>query len=136
MENYTFERFEEELDNGYQMYYTYVRNRYLLFKTAENCYTQKLLTNDKKNPQPRMLMLTLKRVKEILKTDEEKNISRLEITIHEGKNHEVKRIFESAGYNVIKLKRESYAFLTLDNLKSGEYRILSIKEVKKLYSLK
>ena len=32
MEKYTFERFEEELDNGYQMYYTYVRNRYLLFK--------------------------------------------------------------------------------------------------------
>ena len=65
MENYTFERFEEELDNGYQMYYTYVRNRYLLFKTAENCYTQKLLSQHKKNPQPKMLMLTLKRVKEM-----------------------------------------------------------------------
>ena len=36
-----------------------------LFKTAENCYTQKLLSEHKKNPQPKMLMLTLKRVKEI-----------------------------------------------------------------------
>ena len=63
--NYTFERFEKELDEGYQMFYTYVRNRYLLFKTAENCYTQKLLPDHKKNPQPKMLMLTLKRVKEI-----------------------------------------------------------------------
>ena len=63
--NYTFERFEEELDNGYQMYYTYVRNRYLLFKTAENCYTQKLLSEDSKNPQAKMSMLTLKRVKEM-----------------------------------------------------------------------
>ena len=62
---YTFERFEKELDDGYQMYYTYVRNRYLLFKTAENCYTQKLLTDNPKNPQPRTTMLTLKRVKEI-----------------------------------------------------------------------
>ena len=62
---YTFERFEKELDDGYQMYYTYVRNRYLLFKTAENCYTQKLLSKEKKNPQPKMLMLTLKRVKEM-----------------------------------------------------------------------
>ena len=53
MENYTFERFEEELDNGYQMYYTYLRNRYLLFKTAENCYTQKLVSKEDKNPQPR-----------------------------------------------------------------------------------
>ena len=40
-------------------------NRYLLFKTAENCYTQKLLSEHKKNPQPRMLMLTLKRVREM-----------------------------------------------------------------------
>ena len=50
---YTFERFEKELDDGYQMYYTYVRNRYLLFKTAENCYTQKLISDHPKNPQPR-----------------------------------------------------------------------------------
>ena len=63
--SYTFERFDEELDNGYQMYYTYVRNRYLLFKTTENCYTQKLLTVHDKNPQPVMLMLTKKRVKEM-----------------------------------------------------------------------
>ena len=53
------------IENGYQIYYTYVGNRYLLFKTAENCYTQKLLSEHKKNPQPRMLMLTLKRVREM-----------------------------------------------------------------------
>ena len=62
---YTFKEFKQNLDDGYQIYFTYVRNRYLLFKTAENCYTQKLLSKDKKNPQPKMLMLTLKRVKEI-----------------------------------------------------------------------
>lgn len=55
----------EDLNNGYQIYYTYVRNRYLLFKTASNCYTQKLLSDSEKNPQPKMTMLTLKRVKEI-----------------------------------------------------------------------
>ena len=65
MENYTFEQMWLDLKNGYQIYYTYVGNRYLLFKTAENCYTQKLLSEHKKNPQPRMLMLTLKRVREI-----------------------------------------------------------------------
>ena len=36
MKDYTFKKFEEELNNGYQMYFTYVRNRYLLFKTADN----------------------------------------------------------------------------------------------------
>ena len=62
---YTFEMMYEDLRNGYQIYYTYVRNRYLLFRTAKNCYTQKLLTTDSKNPQPRSTMLTLKRVKEV-----------------------------------------------------------------------
>ena len=42
MENYTFEMMYEDLRNGYQIYYTYVRNRYLLFRTAKNCYTQNL----------------------------------------------------------------------------------------------
>ena len=65
MENYTFEDMWLDLKNGYQIYYTYVRNRYVLFKTAKNCYTQKLLTDNPKNPQPRMTMLTLKRVKEM-----------------------------------------------------------------------
>ncbi len=59
----------------------------------------------------------------------------IEISIVEGRNHIVKKIFESLGHPVSKLKRESYAFLTLGNLKSGEYRELSLKEVKKLYSL-
>ena len=64
-EKYTFEMMWEDLNNGYQIYYTYVRNRYLLFKTAPNCYTQKLLSEHKRNPQPKMSMLTLKRVKEM-----------------------------------------------------------------------
>lgn len=62
---YTFEMMWEDLNNGYQIYYTYVRNKYLLFKTAPNCYTQKLLSERKNNPQPKMSMLTLKRVKEM-----------------------------------------------------------------------
>lgn len=43
MENYTIEEFEKILDDGYQVYFTYMKNRYLLFKTNENCYTQKLI---------------------------------------------------------------------------------------------
>lgn len=66
MENeYTFKRLEKELENGFQVYFTYVNNRYLIFKTAENCYTQKLISVHEKNPQPRMLMITHKRLKEM-----------------------------------------------------------------------
>ena len=45
-------------------------------------------------------------------------------------------MFEAIGYNVIKLKREKYAFLDVKSLKSGEYRKLTTKEVKSLYALK
>ncbi len=71
-----------------------------------------------------------------LKKLNKKNMTSIvEITIHDGINHEVKRIFESIGHKVIKLKREAFAFLTLGNLKSGERRILTKKEVRQLYNI-
>ncbi len=68
---YTFERFCKELDSGFIMYFTYVNNRYLVFKTTENCYTQKLVSVYDKNPQPRILMITFKRLKELFPFMEE-----------------------------------------------------------------
>ncbi len=59
----------------------------------------------------------------------------VEITIHEGRYHQVKKMFEKVGYPVISLKRERIAFLDLTGLKKGEYRRLTIKEVKKLYNI-
>lgn len=70
----------------------------------------------------------------VKKRDFDKITTYISITIIEGRNHIVKRIFETLGFYVIKLTRTNYAFLDLGNLKSGEYRELSIKEVKKLYS--
>lgn len=61
-----------------------------------------------------------------------KNTTKIEITIEEGRNHIVKKLFLKLGYPVIKLTRTSYGFLKLDTLQSGEYRELSIKEVKTL----
>ena len=67
--------------------------------------------------------------------DKQKETSLVELTIHEGHNHQVKKMFESLGYDVMKLTRLSFAGLDVKNLKSGEYRELSVKEVKTLYSL-
>lgn len=67
--------------------------------------------------------------------DKEKNTCIVELTIHEGRNHQVKKMIESVGKKVIKLKRERYAFFNLNGLKPGEYRRLSNKEVSVLYSL-
>ena len=69
------------------------------------------------------------------KSDKKKNTSLVEITIHEGKNHQVKKMFERVNHKVLKLKREKYAFLTLEGLSSKDYRTLTIKEVQKLYNL-
>ncbi len=69
------------------------------------------------------------------KIDKEKETSMVELTIHEGKNHQVKRMFEQVQLEVLKLKRIQIGFLTLDKLPSGSYRKLTPKEVSKLYNL-
>ena len=70
------------------------------------------------------------------KNDLIKNYAIVEITIIEGRNHIIKKVFENMGYLVDKLTRVEYAFLKVDKLRSGEYRNLTIKEVKKLYEYK
>ena len=70
----------------------------------------------------------------IKKINREKEESFLEITIHEGKNHQVKKMLQQVGLDVIKLNREQFSFLTVGNLKSGEYRKLTTKEVHQLYN--
>ena len=67
--------------------------------------------------------------------DRKNNTSILEIVIHEGRNHQVKKMFESLGYQVLKLKREKYANLDLKGVSVGSYRRLTPKEVTTLYSL-
>lgn len=69
------------------------------------------------------------------KVDNMNQNSFVEITIHEGKNHQVKKMFEAVGIKVDKLKRERIAFLDVTHLKSGEYRKLTNKEVHQLYAL-
>ena len=64
------------------------------------------------------------------KTDPTTNTSIVQITITEGKNHQVKRMFEAVGFEVLKLKREKIAFFDLKNLPSGKYRPLTKKEIK------
>ena len=67
--------------------------------------------------------------------NKEKDTMIIEITIIEGRNHIVKKLFKTINANVLKLSRIGYGFLDIKDLKSGEYRKLSIKEIKKLYNL-
>lgn len=64
--------------------------------------------------------------------DKAKNKAIIEITIHEGRNRQVRKMFDVIGFPVQKLVREAYAFLTVTGMNAGERRELSHHEVKLL----
>lgn len=68
----------------------------------------------------------------IIRIDKKKNTQIVQLTIHEGHYHQVKKMFKAVGHQVQKLSREKYAFLTLDSLISGKYRELTHGEVDRL----
>lgn len=98
----------------------------------------KLLPNELMSLKKGVLIDNIKTKKakvKIKRYDKKTNTSIIEITITEGRNHQVKKMFEAVNHKVLKLKREKYAFLTLEGLSSKDYRVLTIKEVKQLYNL-
>ena len=68
----------------------------------------------------------------ILKIDEEKNQSRLEIKIHEGKNRQVRKMCESINKKVLALHRSKIGDIGVKDLKLGTWRYLNTKEVKSI----
>lgn len=71
----------------------------------------------------------------VLSIDKRKQTAIVELHIHEGRNRQVRRMFEAIGHPVLKLKRERYAFLDLKGMNPGDYRELSPHEVKQLRAL-
>ncbi len=72
----------------------------------------------------------------IIKIIEKNKIeTKMEITIFEGRNREIRKMFECIGKKVVFLKRIKIADLSLGSLKRGEYRQLSSKEIEYLYNL-
>jgi len=59
----------------------------------------------------------------------------IELTIHEGRNRQVKRMFEAVGHRVKRLHRSRYANLTVDDLEPGEWRELGRDEAHALVDL-
>jgi 23S rRNA pseudouridine2605 synthase len=71
----------------------------------------------------------------MLSMDNKKQTAIIEIAIHEGRNRQVRRMFEAIGHDVMKLKRERFGFLTLNGLSAGDARELTPHEVKQLRAL-
>lgn len=70
----------------------------------------------------------------ILKRDEEKNITRVEVIIHEGRNRQVRKMFEAIGKNVIALHRSKIGEIAVNDMKLGTWRYLKPQEVHSLIS--
>ena len=71
----------------------------------------------------------------ILKIDEEKNQSRLEITIHEGKNRQVRKMCEAIGRKVLALHRTKIGNISVKDLRLGTWRYLKPNEIKSLLDI-
>ena len=68
----------------------------------------------------------------ILKTDIEKNISRLEIVIHEGKNRQVRKMCESVGRKFLALHRSKIGKIGVKDIELGKWRYLKDREIQEL----
>ncbi|GMA47453.1 pseudouridine synthase [Tetragenococcus muriaticus] len=93
-------------------------------------------TNKKLMPVTKQMTIEGKKVAPakfaILSTDTQTQKSIVQLTIHEGRNHQVKNMLKACGLPVEKLKRERYGHLTLENLKPGDYRELHKREINRL----
>ncbi|MGT2829717.1 pseudouridine synthase [Streptococcus hillyeri] len=97
-----------------------------------------LATKENLRPLTRGVVIDGKKTKparyNIIKVDPEKNRSVVELTIHEGRNHQVKKMFEACGLLVDKLSRTKFGTLDLTGLRPGEARRLNKKEISQLHN--
>ena len=98
----------------------------ILTKEAIRSLERGVMLEDGKTSPAKVKMISI---------DKKKNTSIYEIVIHEGRNRQVRRMFEAVGHPVLKLRREKYGFLTLQGLQPGEARELTPHEVKQLRAL-
>ena len=62
---YSFERYVEDLDNGYKIVFTYLENKYMIYKVNDNCYMQELVEQFSRNPVAPKSMITFKAIKQM-----------------------------------------------------------------------
>ena len=63
MKDYTFEKFDQDLNNGYKICFIYLKNKYIIYKVSEDCYMQELLEQHSRNPVQEKSMITYKAIK-------------------------------------------------------------------------
>lgn len=123
------------LTNDGEFVYKITHPKYKIEKTY-NATIKGLITNEdiKKLEQGIKIedYITSSTKAKILKIDTIKNVSRVQISIHEGKNREVRKMFETIGYKVVALHRVKIGNIDLKDIKIGEWRYLKKEEVEKI----
>ena len=76
--------------------------------------------------------LTKKAQVRILKKEEEKNLTRIEITIHEGRNRQIRKMMKSIGKSVVALHRSKIGNIQVNHMKLGQWRYLTEQEINSL----
>ena len=87
---------------------------------------------EKQNLENQKKYITKPAKVKILKIDKEKNQSRLEIIIHEGKNRQVRKMCEAINHKVLALHRSEIAGIGVKDLELGKWRYLKDNEIKSL----
>ncbi|PZO96066.1 MAG: pseudouridine synthase [Streptococcus pyogenes] len=97
-----------------------------------------IATKENLRPLTRGVVIDGKKTKparyKIIRAETDKNRSIVELTIHEGRNHQVKKMFEAVGLLVDKLSRTQFGTLDLTGLRPGEARRLNKKEISQLHN--
>lgn len=117
---------EEKIGKNYEN-----KEKNSLKGNSKNKVIEKASEEIKENEEKKLYKTGKAKVK-ILKIDEEKNISRIQITIHEGKNREVRKMCEAIDKKVLALHRAKIGNLTVKDLPLGKWRYLKGKEVQEL----
>lgn len=112
-----------------------IHPRYLVEKVYKAC-VKGILTGKEMIQLEKGVMIEggvakAKRAK-ILKTNEDKNYTMIEIVVVEGRNHLIKNMVSAIGSEVYKLHRKSFAGISVDGIEEGKYRELTKEEVEKL----
>lgn len=108
----------------------------LLIMTNDSVFAEKLASPESKIPKTYVAKIKGRITDSELKQLGAKLVSttglstRVEITIHEGKNRQVRKMLESIGKKVVSLKRAAIGLLKDDALKTGAYRKLTVDELK------
>ncbi|MBQ9900228.1 MAG: rRNA pseudouridine synthase [Acholeplasmatales bacterium] len=119
--SYNLTRSEKEVEKVYQ-----VRVDGIINQTAVTSLIRGVVIEGVKTKPARV---------EVVSFDKKNNSSLIHIGITEGRNRQVRKMCKEVGFEVKKLKRLSFAGITLDGLSVGEYRELKPHEIKILYSL-